>query len=1278
MSVDTERLFQAIPFLHFYWHTPLVFLGVLVQLWAIIGPSALAGILLMVGVFVLQRRMGRMVGQARRKLVKFTDQRVTLISELLRYIRAVKYFAWEEPMVQRVREVREKEVGFLRCYLILKALLRELAFLVTSLVAFVIFVIHVYAEGESLSLLNGMTVLAFLGILRFPAILLSLAMSFTPDALVALERLEHFLLLPTLSQSHRCEQGRPRVRLQGASFRWGEGGEDDAGSGEQKGGVKSEGGGSRTTAGGNSKGGSGDARKDAGFELSGVELNVEDGELVAIIGRVGSGKSSLLQALLGEMERTAAGAEAGVEAADLSGRVAYAAQSSYITNATLRDNVLFGLPMDGDRYRACLHAAGLGPDLAILPGKDLCEIGEAGINLSGGQKARVAIARVLYTYRGPWSPPVEVGGAESAGSAGSSGVNGASSASGAGVFIFDDSLSAVDQETGQHIFDHGISNQEGSILRGSLRLCVLNSHLHLLPQFERIVVMQAGKIVADGTYNEILRMPEHQSLMTQAQAQAQTNAGPPMKQQQTQPTKQTQQAQQTKQQTKQGAASIDIAPIVPNKQDKLGGKAAAGKDESKSGGGGASLVLAERKQTGDLKWSTYTGYFGAAISSGNSSVTGGVEGTGGEGGGRGSRSRRSAMEGGGGTGIGLMVLCLFAYGVSQVMRVGQDVWVTVWAEDGGGSDSVHGYWYIALTFATLVFCVGRSIAFMVSAAASSRNMHDTVLTKVMRAPVPTFFDVTPVGEITNRFAKDTDIVDTTLPDFMMQLLQNAFHVVSILALQAASSPYFLIFAAALLWFFHGVRERFKCCVRDAKRLEGSSRTPIYRSFAETLAGLETIRAFGASQCDRFRNQQRLRAAHHCACFLCFWMCGSWLMFRLEFVSTTIVFFTSVLAVFLRDSIDPTVLGIALVYALQLTALFQRTVKVSIETQAYLTSAERVLDYLAIPQEKAATLPTDPPLSSDSQSLSLSQAGSEEQEARVWPHAGKLEFSDVQLRYRSGPMVLRGVSFAVRPGEKVGVCGRTGAGKSSVFVALFRMVEIAGGAVHIDGRDVGAMGLKTLRTALTLIPQDAVLFATTVRENLDPFNQHSDDECRRVLQMVEMEQGAGRGGNDGGRKHEHEQEGLKQGMGRTQEEQGVNEQAGGKGRGNRDLLHEPVAELGANFSAGQRQLLCIARALLKVSKKVHGGAIVCLDEATSAVDTVTDHLIQRVIRTHLARCTVLTIAHRIGTIVDSDRILVLSQGRVVEYDEPATLRADKASMFSQILSESDAAGPVYSL
>ncbi|XP_042073259.1 ATP-binding cassette sub-family C member 12 isoform X2 [Haplochromis burtoni] len=496
---------------------------------------------------------------------------------------------------------------------------------------------------------------------------------------------------------------------------------------------------------------------------------------------------------------------------------------------------------------------------------------------------------------------------------------------------------------------------------------------------------------------------------------------------------------------------------------------------------------------------------------------------------------------------------------------------------------------------------------------ASCKFHDMLFKKIIDSPM-SFFDTTPTGRLLNtgdcqwcHFSKDQDEVETVLPLVMDSFLQCSLLVASTVVVISVIFPAMLVVGVIMAAFLAFTVFVFQRSIRHMKNLENISRSPWFSLTPSTLHGLSTIHAY--SRRDSLIEQFNILTDINSKYLFMFNAGTRAFAFCLELMAATTTLFVALFVVLSsNDLISPSLKGLAISYSLQLTGMLQYVARLSIEVEARFDSAKRLQEYVTdckseVPRHvKETQIPQD------------------------WPSSGGITFVDYKMRYReNSPIVLNGIDFHIQPGEKLGIVGRTGSGKSSLGVALFRLVEPAAGTILIDGVDIMSIGLQDLRSKLSVIPQDPVLFVGTVRYNLDPFNKYTDEEIWAALEKSYMKDSISK--------------------------------LEGK-------LEAHVMENGENFSVGQRQLICMARALLRNSK------IILLDEATASIDAETDALIQNTIQEALRNSTMLTIAHRLSTVMYADRILVMDNGQVAELDDPNTLKQKPFSMFSLLLTASN--------
>ncbi|KAJ7771298.1 ABC protein [Mycena maculata] len=1120
VSTDVSRVDACAQWFHAAWTAPIQVMVCLIILLVELGPSALAGFALFVVIVPIQERI--MAGQflLRRASMQFTDSRARVVLEVLSSMRVVKYFCYEGSFLARIFDVRTNELKGIRHIQHSQSANIALAFTLPVLAATLAFV--TYTEtSKSFDVAVVFSSLALFQLLRQPMMFLPRALSAIADARNALARL-------SVVFREEMRAGAPfgiapaqelALRVEGATWAWetfpgAEGDEGGKGKAKGKGKDKDKEKAKRAAAKAAEA-----ARKlekasegDAPFQVCGIHMAVPRGTLTAIVGRVGSGKSSLLQGLIGEMRLVEGSFSFG-------GRVAYCPQSAWIQNATLRDNVLFGLPYEEERYWRVLEDACLLPDLQLLADGDLTEVGEKGINLSGGQKQRVNIARALYY--------------------------------GADVVIFDDALSAVDANVGKALFHTAI---QGLVAQGKTVLLVTHA-LHFLSQCDYIYTLDGGRVAEAGTYPELIARGgefarlDHEFGGADAQAQAQEGA--------------------------EEDAQVQVVSVEDAKA-RSAGAAGTGKIEGK-------LITKEQRTTGGVAWSVY-GYYLKA--------------------------------GGGWLTVPAIVLCGFLMQGSQVMNT----YTLVWWEDNTFNKGFQFYQilYAMLGVSQATFTYLMGILMDLFAVRVSRNLHQEAIFNVFHAPM-SFFDTIPMGRIISIFGKDIDTIDNQLPMSMRMFILVAASVLSSVILITVLEHYFLVAAAVITLSFGYFAAFYRSSAIEMKRLDAMLRSILYAHLSESLTGLPTIRSYG--EIPRFMEDNKYYIdLENRALFLTVTN-QRWLAVRLDALGATLVFLVAIFAAVGLNGINPAEIGLILTYTTSLTQLFSVTTRLTAEVENYMNSVERVVHYARgdlVPQEAAHE--SDP----------------EHKPPAEWPTHGAIEFKNLTMAYRPGlPNVLHGISLNIKAGEKIGVVGRTGAGKSSLTLCLLRIVEYSGQIV-VDDVDIAKIGLTDLRSNIAIIPQEPTLFSGTVRTALDPFSKYDDARLWDALRRSDLVE--------------------------TRPSTPTELDSSTENR-HRLSLDTIIEADGANLSVGERSLLSLARALVKDSR------VVILDEATASVDLETDNKIQRTIQTQFKDRTLLCIAHRLRTIISYDRILVLDAGKIAEFDTPINLFNQDDSLFRSLCEKS---------
>ncbi|KAF9984109.1 Multidrug resistance-associated protein 1 [Mortierella antarctica] len=1135
MSVDADVFWDCLVPLSTWITIPIELFIAMRLLYGLLGWTMLAGVLVMLLMLPLQAWQARIYESMQHEKLKAMDQRIRLTTEVLGSMKIVKLYGWSSAFLKRILRIREKELEALRKLGIVQAFM-SIVFISSSLIiSLITFGVYALWGGPGLTpgKLTPQTVfvsMTLFAMLRNPISSLSDATTTTISLVVATRRIQQFLMQEEVNEQDVVrfdglpgDERDPVISIEGATFSW----TGPTKVTEMQKNAPDE----RTALLSESENLSQESILPT---LSSISLAVGRGSLTAVVGRVGQGKSSLLSAMIGDMYKL----DGRIR---ISGRVAYVPQQAWITNASLKDNILFGTEYNEARYKQVLCACGLEPDLAMLP------------------------------------------------------------------------AGAVDAHVDRHLWDELLG--PSGLLKDKARVLVTHG-IHHLQEVDQIVVLKDGFVAEKGTYHELMagkkafyrlikdytmleRRRSHSALLVERRTSQNNIAGEidaidDESQEDDNDGEQSSEGVATDQWTLQGETSEAAArqSITDEKRDTKAG-----------------LIVVEKVAQDDVGTDIILAYAEAA-------------------------SYRNAAF--------IFILFLLAQGC----LVSTSLWLRHWIKVTKSSDDDHppsltlflGV-YGALTFVyVLIYVVVMWLGFAVARIQASEKIHARLLDKILRLPI-SFFDTTPLGRIINRFSSDIFAVDIRIPNKLMDVLLFGISVSSTLLLIVFTTPAFTTLLPFLITGYWFVQMCFLGVSRILVRIYAVSKSPVYQYFNESLDGVSTIRAMGIS--DRFADKCTALTDRMSNNFLSNMSSRRWLDVQLRLLSTLVLLCAAVFAVLQREHLDPSLVGLSLSFALTLTEEVTTLVRNFCDLQNQLVSLERVLEY--------AELKTEAP---DVTNVHLPPN---------WPAEGRISFCNYSTRYREGlDLVIKNVTLEISPAEKVGIVGRTGAGKSSLTLALFRIVEAAnsywaresdnsdatvmdsaehedhnndaqhdvdddeeeedGGRIEIDGVDISTVGLQQLRQHLSIIPQDPTLFAGTVRDNLDPFQELEDAELWQALERSHLKNY-------------------------------ISMLPGG--------LHFEVSQNGENFSVGQRSLICLARALLRKTK------ILVMDEATAAVDVETDELIQRTIRTEFKDRTILTIAHRIKTVMDSDKILVLERGRVREFDSPKRLLESRESLFYRL-------------
>jgi ABC-type multidrug transport system fused ATPase/permease subunit len=1105
MSVDTYRVDQASGMFHILWTSPIQICIVLVVLCINIGYSALSGFALITIVVPLLTRAIKSLFKRRKAINKITDQRVSLTQEIISSVRFVKFFGWETSFLQRLKELRSREIRKIQVLLAIRNAINSASMSMPVFASMLSFITY-SLTSHNLEPARIFSSLALFNSLRMPLNLAPLVISQVTDAHASIGRIQEFLLAEEQEETVEWdEQMEDAIEVQHASFTW----ERNATHDKEGPGVfqsKNEMKAARDAHKREKKAEKAEKAEKAAkkndsddnlseetqvepFKLSDLDFTVKRNELVAIIGTVGSGKSSILAALAGDMRKTGGKVKMGASRA-------FCPQYAWIQNAALKENILFGKPEEPDWYNKVVDACALRPDLEILPDGDLTEIGERGITLSGGQKQRLNIARAIYFD--------------------------------ADIILMDDPLSAVDAHVGRHIMDNAICG----IMKDKCRILATHQ-LHVLNRCDRIIWMQEdGRIGSIDTFDNLMRDSADFRQLMASTAQEED--------------------------LEKAAKGNDEDEIEDEKKDAK---------EMPKPKNAAGLMQQEERQVKSVKWGVWAAYIKAA-----------------------------------GSPFAWPLVVMFLV-LANCANIATSLWLSYWTSNKFRlSMGAYIGIYTAFGFSQSTLMFSFSTVLSISGTNASKTMLQRAMQRVLRAPM-SFFDTTPLGRITNRFSKDVDSMDNNLTDAMRMYFITLTMIISVFILIIVYFHYFAIALGPLFIIFLFASNYYRASAREMNRHEAVLRSHVFARFGESISGTASIRAYGLQKYFK----QRLRDAiddMDSAYFLTF-ANQRWLSTRLDAIGNLLVFTTGILVVTSRFNVSPSIAGLVLSFVLAIVQMIQFTVRQLAEMENKMNATERIHYYGSELAEEAP--------------LKLRQVED------TWPQAGTIDFDNVQMRYRAElPLVLQGLSMQVKGGERIGIVGRTGAGKSSIMSALFRLTELSGGQIRIDGIDISTVGLHDLRSRLAIIPQDPTLFKGTIRSNLDPFHEHTDLELWSALRKANLV----------GAETDH-----------TERPPTADTTVEGVGRIHLDSI---VDEEGLNFSLGQRQLMALARALVRDSR-----IIVC-DEATSSVDFETDRKIQETMATGFKGKTLLCIAHRLKTIIHYDRICVMDVGRIVELDEPIRL------------------------
>ncbi|KAK6454241.1 P-loop containing nucleoside triphosphate hydrolase protein [Scheffersomyces xylosifermentans] len=1115
MSVDVQRLQDLVQNLQIIWSGPFQIFLCLYSLYGLIGNSMWAGVAIMIIMIPLNAVIARVQKRLQKTQMKNKDERSRLISEILNNIKSLKLYGWEQPYLQRLNHVRnEKELKNLRKMGIFSAFTNftwTLAPFLVSCSTFAVFVLT--QKDKSLSTDIVFPALSLFNLLSFPLAVVPMVITNIVEAQVAIARLTKFLTGTELQSDavvkapRVTKVGDTAVSITNGTFLWSK------------------------------------AKGDQNYKvaLSNINLNAKKGHLDCIVGRVGSGKSSIIQAILGDLYKLDG-------EVTIHGKTAYVSQVPWIMNGTVRDNILFGHKYDAEFYQHVLKACALTVDLKILPKGDKTEVGEKGISLSGGQKARLSLARAVYAR--------------------------------ADVYLLDDPLSAVDEHVGKHLTDHVLG--PNGLLKTKCKILATNS-IKVLSIADTLNLVSDGRLIEQGTYDDIIKQENSKIRQLIEEFGKKKETSPSSEESSKKNDKSETGAEELKDDVDLANLDSDSdfecgslrrasdASLIPDEERDVEEEPVEVDEETKA--------RKEHLEQGQVKWEVYKEYANACNPFN-------------------------------------VIVFLSTAVLSLTMNVASSVWLKHWSE----VNTRYGYNPDIVKYLGIYFLLGIGFSaatliqniflWILCTIQGSKKLHNKMAVSVLRAPM-SFFETTPIGRILNRFSNDVYKVDEVLGRVFSMFFANSIKVMMTIGVICFSTWQFVFLILPLLVLYVYYQQYYLRTSRELRRLDSVSRSPIFANFQESLTGVSVIRAYGQEGRFKFLNESRVdrnMSAYHPAI-----NANRWLAVRLEFLGSVIILGAAGLSILTLKSghLTAGLVGLSVSYALQITQSLNWIVRMTVEVETNIVSVERIMEYSRLTPEAPEIIEDHRP-------------------PQEWPQQGEIKFNNFSAKYRPElDVVLKNINLHIKPREKIGIVGRTGAGKSSITLSLFRIIEAFEGQIDIDDLDTSSIGLADLRHKLSIIPQDSQVFEGTIRSNLDPTGEYNDEQIWNALELSHLK--------------EHV---LKMYADRDTESEIPT------------ALDVKLSEGGSNLSIGQRQLMCLGRVLLKMTTS----NILVLDEATAAVDVETDQILQQTIRSEFKDKTIITIAHRLNTILDSDRIIVLEKGEVAEFDTPANLLKNKDSLF----------------
>ncbi|CAI2362549.1 unnamed protein product [Moneuplotes crassus] len=1137
IQVDAKKFIFLAESLPSVARLPLVLLFSIGLLFYYFKYSFFAGLSVLIVMILINYGLAKLTFRFQNIVMKKLDKRMNIMSECLDNIQLIKLNAWGEKFTEKINEARFEEIYALSWRFFMSVLN---AFFINGtypILALVSFTAAIFGAGFEISIPVAVASIQSMNLLKSGARWLPFFFGMLIEFLVSMKRIQSFLLsdeidLKTIQDSP--EPASEALIIQKANFSWGFKEEKKVEKSSEEESEKN-----------------GDSSQASLLEefksevsteykisdtviLKDLDISIKQGEFVAIIGEVGSGKTSLIHSIIGDMvnidqftlekyqdeyaqspedstlnqeliDRFNKSLEANKDQVyrdppiKINGKISLIEQKPWIQNKTIRDNILFGETLVMEKYNETIEYSQLGRDLSILEGGDLTEIGEKGINLSGGQKARISIARAIY--------------------------------SDFDIVLMDDPLSALDAHVKHKIFKHLLTEK----LKDRTRIMVTHA-IDFLDKVDRIIVMDKGEVIFDGSFEEIKSNEYFNVILSHMDKDESEGEG-------------------------------------SSEDDKDDGNSELQCTKNYLSEKGSTITTNENEEEVNVEWATYLRYF--------------------------LYNKVTAM---------LIIVGAIMLIIAQSSTVAFDVtllkWLNYITEEGKNNTKMFILILVFIGIFITFFIIAVHLIF-VSSLKLSKTLFKNMNQSIFNAPINLYFDKTPTGVILNRFSKDLNVVDNAIPYAVRYVIWSSLLVLSAIAVAVYNVVWVLIAIPFMFLIIYWLFKSYIKALKEVARVESITNSPVLTHLGESMLGSSTIRAFKKTQ--MFRKNQFTLQDFNLSSMIMSKAVKSWFNIRLHMIQQFLTLGSTFYCVMFKDSLDPVIIAIMMVYLimiqLNLTLLFQMTSNM----EEHMVSFTRCLNICGIPQEatQRKVIPCDA-------------------DGNPWISKGSITFKDYCVRYRpETELVLQDINLEIQSGEKIGVVGRTGAGKSTLCIAICRIIEKYSGSILIDGVDISKVGLADLRSRITVIPQESTLFKGTLRFNLDPDGKSSEEEIMRLLDkagLIDLIMRDGKG------------------------------------------LDFEIESKGDNLSSGEKQLICICRAILRKNR------IVIMDEATANIDIMTETIVQSLIKEEFTDSTVITVAHRLNTVLNSDKILVLGFGKVLEYDTPERLRNDETSEFYSLLNE----------